>query len=166
MAIRNVLTDGEPALSKISRPVTEFNSRLHTLLDDMMDTLDKANGVGLAAPQVGVLRRAVIVLETNVELDDEEYYIELINPIIINREGEQNGTEGCLSIPGKFGFVTRPEKVTVRAQDRDGNTFEVKGEGLTARCFCHELDHLNGVLFTKWAEDLYTSEELKAHFGE
>lgn len=160
MAIRNILLDGESALLKVSRPVTEFNDRLHNLLDDLKDTLKKAGGVGLAAPQVGVLRRVAIVLETNVEEGQEEYPIELVNPVIIQREGEQDGAEGCLSIPGKYGYVTRPERVVVRAQDRNGNTFEVEGHGITARCFCHELEHLDGILFTKWTDELYTADEL------
>lgn len=161
MAIRNILLDGDPALTKVCRPVTEFNSRLHTLLDDLKETLGKAGGVGLAAPQVGVLRRVVVVLETNVEDEEDEYYIELVNPVIIETEGEQTGPEGCLSIPGKYGILTRPERVIVRAQDRYGKYFEVVGHGITARCFCHELDHLEGILFTKWADKLYTPEELE-----
>ena len=135
MARRNILTKEQPALYKKCRPVTEFNPRLHQLLDDMAETLAGENGVGLAAPQVGVLRRAVIVLETNVPEGEEEYLIELVNPEIIEATGEQNGAEGCLSVPGEYGLVKRPMHVKVRAQDRDGNTFEVEGEGLTARCF-------------------------------
>jgi peptide deformylase len=161
MAIRNILTDGDPTLNKKCRAITDFDDRLHTLLDDMRDTLAQAGGVGLAAPQVGVLRRAVIVLETNVEEDEEEYFIELINPEIIETAGEQTGSEGCLSVPGEYGIVTRPEWVKVRAQDRYGNTFEVEGTGLTARCFCHEIDHLNGILFTSLAERMLTPEELE-----
>ena len=160
MAIRNILTKEEPQLYKNCRPVTEFNSRLHQLLDDMADTLELSNGVGLAAPQVGVLRRAVLVLETNVEEDEDEYIIELINPEIIEQSGEQSGAEGCLSVPGEFGIVKRPYYVKVRAQDRFGEWFEVEGEGLTARCFCHEIDHLNGVVFTSKCVRMLTEEEL------
>ena len=163
MAQRIILKKGDPQLNKHCRPVTEFNPRLHMLIDDMRQTLAKANGVGLAAPQVGVLRRVVLVLETNVdhEAGEEEYMIELINPEIIESDGEQVGAEGCLSIPGDFGVVKRPEHVKVRAQDRDGNWFEVEGEGLTARAFCHELDHLEGILFTEKAIRMLTPEELE-----
>ena len=163
MAQRNILKQGDPQLNKHCRPVTDFNPRLHTLIDDMRQTLSKANGVGLAAPQVGVLRRVVIVLETNVdhEAGEEEYMIELINPEIIESDGEQVGAEGCLSIPGDSGVVKRPEHVKVRAQDRFGEWFEVEGEGLTARAFCHELDHLEGILFTEKAIRMLTPEELE-----
>ena len=161
MATRKILLKGEKALNLHCRPVTEFNDRLHTLLDDMKETLVQSGGVGLAAPQVGVLRRIVIVLETNVENEGDEYMIELINPEIIFEEGEQTGPEGCLSLPGKYGIVSRPDRVRVRAQDRNGNSFEVEGEHLTARCFCHELDHLEGVLFTERAERMLTPEELE-----
>ena len=165
MARRNILTKEEPGLYKHCRPVTDFNARLHQLLDDMRDTLSTENGVGLAAPQVGVLRRACIVLETNVPEGEEEYIIELINPEIIERSGTQEGPEGCLSVPGVFGWVERPEKVTVRAQDRNGEWFEVSGEGLTARAFCHELDHLEGILFTKLADHIMSEEEIDEYYG-
>ena len=135
MAIRNIVTKEQPSLYKKCRTITDFNERLHQLLDDMADTLIQANGVGIAAPQVGVLRRAVLVLETNVAEDEEEYLIELINPEIIASDGEQTGPEGCLSVPGEYGIVTRPMHVKVRAQDRFGNCFEREGHGLTARCF-------------------------------
>ena len=161
MALRNVLTKEEPGLYKHCRPVTEFNSRLHQLLDDMADTLAVENGVGLAAPQVGVLRRAVIVLETNEAEDEDEYIIELINPEIIESSGEQTGPEGCLSVPGEYGLVKRPMNVKVRAQDRYGEWFEVEGTGLTARCFCHELDHLEGILFTKVCERMLSDDEIE-----
>ena len=161
MAQRHILKQGDPTLTKRCREVTDFNPRLHTLLDDMRETLSQANGVGLAAPQVGVLRRAVIVLETNVAEDEEEYMIELVNPVIIEADGEQIGAEGCLSVPGEFGIVKRPEHVKVRAQDRFGEFFEVEGEGLTARAFCHELDHLEGTLFTTKASRMLTPEELQ-----
>ena len=162
MARRNILTKEEPGLYKHCRPVTDFNKRLHQLLDDMADTLELENGVGLAAPQVGVLRRAVIVLETNVPEGEDDYIIELINPEIIESSGEQYGPEGCLSVPGEYGLVRRPMHVKVRAQDRNGETFEVEGEGLTARCFCHEIDHLNGIVFTSKCERMLTDEELES----
>lgn len=162
MALRKVLTEEDKTLFKKSREVTKFDNRLHVLLDDMADTLESANGVGLAAPQVGVLRRAVIVLETNVGEEEEPYIIELVNPVIISTEGEQYGSEGCLSVPDEYGLVKRPEKVTVRAQDRDGKTFEVTGEGLTARCFCHEIDHLEGILFTSKCDRMLTKEEIES----
>ena len=167
MALRHVLTKEEPALYKTCRPVTDFNSRLHQLLDDMADTLAEENGVGLAAPQVGVLRRAAIVLETNVPEGEDEYLIELINPEILESSGEQFGAEGCLSVPGEYGLVRRPMNVKVRAQDRNGQFFEVEGTGLTARCFCHEIDHLNGIVFTSRCERMLTQEELeKGEFEE
>ncbi len=166
MALRNIMEKGEKCLEKHCRPVTEFNEKLHVLLDDMAETLIKANGVGLAAPQVGVLRRAVLVLETNVPEDEEDYIIELINPEIIEKSGQQEGPEGCLSVPGVFGWVERPQHVTVRAQDRDGKWFEVEGEGLTARAFCHELDHLEGVLFTQLADHIMSDEELSDYYGQ
>ena len=154
MALRTILTDGDPALHKVCRPVTQFDEKLHDLLDDMKETLAKANGAGLAAPQVGILRRAVIVVDANDEM------LELVNPEIIAREGEQEGFEGCLSVPGRWGVVKRPMKAKVRAQDRNGNFFEVEGEEIVARCFCHEIDHLDGHLFTELADRLYTTEEL------
>ena len=167
MALRNILTKEEPGLYKKSRPVTDFNPRLHQLLDDMAETLATENGVGLAAPQVGVLRCAVIVLETNVPEGEEDYLIELINPEIMESSGEQYGAEGCLSVPGEYGLVRRPMVVKVRAQDRYGKTFEVEGTGLTARCFCHEIDHLNGIVFTSKCERMLTEEELeKGQFEE
>ena len=161
MALRNILTKEDETLYKKCRPVTEFNSRLHQLLDDMADTLEKSNGVGLAAPQVGVLRRVVLVLETNVAEDEDEYIIELINPEVLESWGEQCGPEGCLSVPGEYGLVSRPMNVKVRAQDRYGEFFEVEGTGLTGRCFCHEIDHLDGVLFNSRAERMLTDEEME-----
>lgn len=161
MALRNILTKEQPLLYKKSRVVTDFNPRLHQLLDDMRETLLQANGVGLAAPQVGVLRRAVLVIETNVPEGEDEYIIELINPEILEASGEQDGPEGCLSVPGEYGLVKRPMHVKVRAQDRFGETFEVEGEGLTARCFCHEIDHLDGIVFTSKAERMLTEEEMQ-----
>lgn len=161
MALRKVLTDGNPTLRKVCRPYTEFGPRLHQLLDDMKETLIAEQGVGLAGPQVGIVRRVCIVLETNVEEGQKEYFIELVNPEIILAEGEQTGGEGCLSFPGEYGIVTRPEHVKVRAQDRNGKFFEVEGYGLTARAFCHEIDHLNGTLFVDKAERMFTPEELE-----
>ena len=160
MALRNIVTEGDSVLTKVSRPVTKFDRRLHVLLDDMTDTLVDAGGVGLAAPQVGVLRRAVVV-DTG-----EDGILELINPEIIEESGEQTGLEGCLSVPGKYGIVTRPNYVKVRAQDRDGNWFEAEGEELIARCVCHELAHLEGQLYTAVAERMLTPEELKAMMEE
>ena len=159
MAMRNIVKDGDDRLLKHSRPVTEFNDRLHVLLDDMRETLLQSGGVGLAAVQVGVLRRAVIVIETNVPEGEGDKIIELVNPKIVAWEGEQNGPEGCLSFPGKYGLVKRPDHVRVQAQDRNGNSFEVEGEGLTARCFCHEIDHLDGIVFTARASRMLTPED-------
>ncbi len=159
MALRNIVKIGDPVLTKVCRPYTEFGPRLHQLLDDMKDTLLEADGVGLAAPQVGVLRRAVLVIETNHAEDEEDTLLELINPEIIETSGSQTGTEGCLSLPDEVGIVTRPMVVTVRAQDRNGNFFEYQGEGLTARCFCHELDHLDGILYPDRADRMLTDED-------
>ena len=161
MATRMILKNGDPQLRKHCHEVKDFNPRLHMLLDDMRQTLAESNGVGLAAPQVGVLRRAVIVLETNVPEDEDEYIIELINPEIIEASGEQEGAEGCLSVPGEFGLVKRPMHVKVRAQNRFGEWFEVEGRGLTARAFCHEIDHLDGVLFIDKAIRMLSPEELE-----
>ena len=165
MALRNILKEGDEMLAKRCRPVTDFNDRLHTLLDDMAETMTSAEGVGLAAPQVGILRRAVIVLETNVAEGEEPYIIELINPEILESDGEQEGPEGCLSVPGVYGWVKRPEHVRVRAQDRNGETFEVEGVGLTARAFCHEIAHLEGQLFLEVSERLLTEEELEDYYA-
>ena len=166
MALRNVLTDENPSLRKVCRPYTEFTPRLHELLDDMKETLIKENGVGLAAPQVGIIRRACVVLETNVSEDEDPYFIELVNPEIVFSEGEQTGGEGCLSFPGEYGIVCRPQHVIVKAQDRFGKPFEVEGYDLTARAFCHELDHLDGILFVDKAERMLNDEELAALQGE
>ncbi len=153
MAIRTVLTDDHPSLRKNCRPYTEFGPRLHQLLDDMKETMLSENGVGLAAPQVGTLKRAVVI-------DVGEGLIELVNPEILSQEGEEVGPEGCLSVPGRRGTVARPTKVRVRAQDRKGNPIEVEGEGLLARCLCHELDHLDGVLYVdKMIEDITDQAE-------
>ncbi len=141
MALRNIVKVGDDILRKKSREVTKFDARLHQLLDDMKETLYKSNGVGLAAVQVGVLRRVVVI-------DCGDGYLELINPEITDSEGEQEEVEGCLSVPGRNGITKRPMKVTVKAQNRDGKWCVYQGEGLKARCFCHELDHLDGILFT------------------
>ena len=156
MAIRPIITKEDPILSKRCHPVTQFDEKLWTLLEDMKETLAEANGVGLAAPQVGILRRVVIVV------NDEGTMLEVINPEIIDQSGEQDGLEGCLSVPGYYGFVKRPMWVKVRAQNRHGEWVEYEGEELTARCFCHELAHLDGHLYTELAEELYTPEELDA----
>ena len=161
MALRTILTEEYPELHKKCRPVDSFAARTHQLLDDMAETLMNAGGVGLAAPQVGILRRAAIVLETNVPEGEKEYIIELLNPEIISVEGEQTGPEGCLSVPGVFGLVTRPDRVRVRAQDRSGEWFEVEGEGLTARAFCHETEHLDGHVFREKVIRYLSEEEMR-----
>lgn len=155
MALRKILTQGDPALGKVCRPVEKFDRRLHILLDDLKETLAESGGVGLAAPQVGILRRAVIVM------DAEDQMIELVNPVIVSEEGEQDGLEGCLSVPGMYGKVKRPNFVTVRAQNRNGDFFEISGEEMVARCFCHETEHLDGHLFVEHTDRLYTFEELE-----
>ena len=153
MALRKILTDKEPALHKVCKPVTSFDKKLHKLLDDMADTLIDSQGVGLAAPQVGILRRVVLV-------DTGEGILELCNPTLVETDGEQIGPEGCLSVPGKYGLVKRPYYAKVRAQDRYGEWFEAEGEELIGRCFCHELDHLDGILYTQVMERFLTEEEL------
>ena len=158
MALRKIVEQGDECLAKVCRPVTEFNAHLHELLDDMTETLEEANGAGLAAPQVGVLRRACIVLD-----EGSGEFIELINPEIVAQSGEQTGLEGCLSVPGKWGIVTRPNVVRVRAQDRDGNWFEVEGEALTARAFCHEIEHLDGHLFVEHVDHFLSDEVLREY---
>ncbi|MBE6732779.1 MAG: peptide deformylase [Ruminococcaceae bacterium] len=145
MAIRNIVKIGDDVLRKVCRSQLNFDEKLHQTLDDMRDTMYKAEGVGLAAPQVGILRRYCIV-------DVGDGLIELINPVIEKQSGKQTGQEGCLSIPERSAEVTRPLKVTVRAQDRYGKTFTVEGEGLKARAFCHEIDHLDGILYIDKAE--------------
>ncbi len=154
MGLRRIHTDQEPALHKVCKAVTTFDKKLELLLEDMKDTLLDANGVGLAAPQVGILRRVVLV-------DTGEEILELINPELIETSGEQVGMEGCLSVPGKYGIVKRPMFAKVRAQDRHGNWFEVEGEELIARCFCHELDHLDGIVYTQVMDRFLTEEELE-----
>ena len=159
MAIRNIRVDDDPILRKKSREVTEFNDRLFELLDDMKETMYHSGGVGLAGPQVGVLKR-VVVMDVS---EDRNEFIELINPEITYEEGEQTGVEGCLSIPGFHGIVTRPNIVKVKAQNRDGKWCLYKGEELKARCFCHELDHLDGVLYK---DKLDEGETLYRNDGE
>ncbi len=156
MAILKILKDGESALRQVCREVDVITPRILTLLDDMKETLHKANGVGLAAPQVGILRRIVLI-----EVEDGQLY-ELINPVITERsKEEQHQLEGCLSVPGKWGVTCRPQTVTVRAMDRNGQYYELTGSDLLARCICHELDHLDGVLYTDKAEHMLTPDELE-----
>lgn len=149
MAIRNIVKFGDDVLTKKCRTVEKFDERLELLINDLFDTLYDSGGVGLAAPQVGILRRVVVI-----DIDGDPY--ELVNPEIVKVSGEQTGAEGCLSYPGKFGEVTRPNVVTVKAQDRKGEWHEYTGEGLLARAFCHELDHLDGRMFmehvSRWIE--------------
>ena len=149
------MTVEEPVLHKTARPVTRFDAHLGELLDDMRQTLTNAGGVGLAAPQIGILRRVVVV-------DDDGELIELVNPEILATSGEQDGAEGCLSFPGEFGMVKRPMNVTVRAQDRNGKTFEISGTELLARACCHEIDHLNGVCFVTRASRMLEPDELES----
>ena len=156
MGLRKILTDKDPALHKVCKPVTAFDQKLHKLLDDMGETLIDSNGVGLAAPQVGILRRIFLV---DIGLDGNEI-VEFINPEILETDGEQEGPEGCLSVPGKYGLVKRPYWVKVRAQDRYGEWFEAEGEELIGRCFCHENDHLDGIVYTQVMERYLTEEEL------
>lgn len=155
MALRKIVTVGDSVLNKVCRPVTRFDARLSQLIDDMIETMHEANGVGLAGPQVGVLRRVVVV-----DTGDED--VELVNPEVVSvSEETQTGAEGCLSVPGKYGIVTRPMRVTVRAQDRYGDCYEYDGEELIARAFLHEIDHLDGHLYTEIAERMLTDEELQ-----
>ena len=153
MAIRNIVKEGDPVLNKNCRQVTDFNERLWQLLDDMHETLKAADGAGLAAPQVGVLRALALVM-----IEDGSY-LEIINPKIVWQEGHQTGAEGCLSVPGVYGEVTRPLKIRVEAQDRFGKSFTREAEGFTARAFCHEIDHLDGILFTDRATEFYDADE-------
>lgn len=154
--IREIIEKGDAVLNKRCHPVTRFDHKLATLLSDMRETLKESGGVGLAAPQVGILRRVVLVMN-----EQEEIY-ELVNPEIVETSGEQEGWEGCLSLPGRYGWVKRPMKVKVRAQDRKGNWYEAEEEGLTARCFCHELEHLEGHLFDEHCDVTYSGEEIEA----
>ena len=154
MGLRKILTDKDPALHKVCKPVEVFDRKLHKLLDDMRETLIDSNGVGLAAPQVGILRRVVLV-----DMGDE--ILELINPEMLETDGEQVGPEGCLSVPGTYGLVKRPYWAKVRAQDRNGDWYEAEGEEIIARCFCHELDHLDGIVYTQVMDRFLTEEELE-----
>ena len=156
MGLRKILTYKNPALHKVCKPVTAFDDKLFKLLDDMKETLIDSGGVGLAAPQVGILRRVVVV---DVGGEEPEL-LELVNPEMVETDGEQYGAEGCLSVPGKYGLVKRPYIAKVRAQDRDGQWFEAEGEELIARCFCHELDHLDGIVYTEVMDRFLTEEEL------
>lgn len=153
MALLNIVKEGDPILRKTSRPIEEITPRILTLLDDMKDTMHQANGCGLAAVQVGVLRRVVII-----EVEEGKLY-EMINPKIVFRAGKQEAEEGCLSVPGKWGITSRPARVTVRFTDRNGKEMELRGEGLLARAICHELDHLDGKLFTDVTIRYIESEE-------
>ena len=155
MGLRKIHTDKEPCLHKVCKPVLSFDWKLHMLLNDMKDTLIDSNGVGLAAPQVGILRRVVLV-------DTGEEILELVNPTMLETDGEQVGPEGCLSVPGKYGLVKRPYYAKVRAQDRYGEWYEAEGEELIGRCFCHELDHLDGIVYTEKMDRFLTDEELEA----
>ena len=152
MAIRNIVTSEDPILRKTSRKVEKFDDRLFTLLDDMKDTLRKAEGAGLAAVQVGILRRVVLV-------DVGDGLLELINPEIVETKGEIEDTEGCLSVPGEWGLVKRPEYVKIKAQDRRGVWHRYEGTDLKARCFCHEIDHLDGIIYTDKVIKKLTPEE-------
>ncbi|WP_283607441.1 peptide deformylase [Faecalispora anaeroviscerum] len=156
MAIRKIVQDGDPILTKVCRPVEKFDDKLATLLDDMRETVLTANGAGLAANQVGILRRAIVVV--NIEDDS---IIELVNPEIIESDGEQDGAEGCLSFPGQYGMVKRPMHVKVRAQNRKGTFFEIEGTEFLARAFCHETDHLNGIVFKQRASRILAEDELE-----
>lgn len=154
MAIRNIVKEGDDVLAKKARPVTEFNERLHTLLDDMADTMYESGGVGLAGNQVGTLRRVVVI-------DIGEGLIELVNPEIIKAEGEQETVEGCLSCPGEYGITRRPKYVVVKAQDRFGEEFTIEGEDLLAKAFCHEIDHLEGIIYKQVALRMLDPSEIE-----
>ena len=158
MALRNILTVEEPVLHKTARPVTRFDAHLGELLDDMRQTLTNAGGVGLAAPQIGILRRVVVLLDVN---KDPEEMVELVNPEVIEQKGSERVVEGCLSVPGVYGYVTRPTWAKIRAQDRNGNWFEREGEGIVAQCFCHETEHLDGHLFTEKVEEYIDPEAMQ-----
>ena len=158
MAIKIIVKDPDPVLREMCKPVAKINSNIHKLLNDMADTMYDAEGVGLAAPQIGILKRVIVM-----DVGDEHGLIELINPEVIEKEGEQFGPEGCLSIPGKTGDVRRAQRVKVKGLDRDGNEIVIEGTDLLARCILHEVDHLNGVLYTDLAEKMYRGEQ---HGGE
>jgi peptide deformylase len=161
MAIRLIVKDPDPVLRERAKEVTKFNSSLHKLLKDMAETMYDAEGVGLAAPQIAILKRVIVV-----DVGDENGLIEMVNPEMIEQEGEQLGPEGCLSIPGQSGDVRRAQRIKVRGQDRDGKFFEVEATDFLARAFQHEIDHLNGVLFTDIAEELYETSAKSRRNGE
>ena len=156
MAIRNIVKKGDEILNKNCKPVTEFNEKLWALLDDMHGTLRDSNGAGLAAPQVGIIRRIALIL-----IEDGEPYLELINPVIIKKTGRQREIEGCLSCPNVFGYVKRPKKCVVKAQNRNGEFFEVSLSDLSCRAACHEIDHLNGHLFTELVDEYVDPDEME-----
>ena len=162
MAIRKIVTLGDDTLRKRCKTQEKFDKRLATLLKDMADTMYKAEGVGLAAPQVGILRRIAVVDVT----EDHSGLLEMVNPEIIEREGEQTGREGCLSVPGRQGVVTRPMKIKARFQDKNGNNYELETEGFEARAICHELDHLDGTLYIDIMDRELTEEEIQGHIPE
>ena len=159
MALRKIVVEGDPVLKKKSRPVEKFDARLAELLDDMKQTLYSAQGVGLAAVQVGVLRRVVVV-------DVGDGLLELVNPEIIEAQGEQRENEGCLSLPGKYGETIRPAVVKVKAQNREGKWCIYKGEDLKARCFCHEIEHLDGHLFDEHVDRFMTEEDFEEYYAQ
>lgn len=152
--IKKILQKEDPVLHKVCHPVTNFDRKLAGLLDDLVATLKDAQGLGLAAPQIGILRRVCVVM------DDDEQFLELVNPEIVSQEGEQEGFEGCLSLTGRYGIVKRPMKVKVKAQNRHGEPVEYEREGVTARCFCHEIEHLDGHMYYEKADRLFTEEEV------
>ena len=154
MAIRKIVTKEDPVLHSKCRPVEKFDEKLHQLLDDMADTLAKAQGLGLAAPQVGIRRRIFVM-----DLQEGEGTMEFINPVILKKSGKQRDVEGCLSCPDQWGYVVRPNKCTVRAQDRNGEFYELHLEGLAARCACHEIDHLDGKLFLELVDEFVDPAE-------
>lgn len=154
MAIRKIVTKDDPVLHTKCRPVEKFDAKLHELLDDMAETLYKAQGLGLAAPQVGIRRRIAVI-----DVQEGDGLIELINPVILKSSGKQRDVEGCLSCPEQWGYVVRPNKCTVRAQDRNGEFFELQLEGLAARCACHEIDHLDGKLFLDLVDEFVDPAE-------
>ena len=152
--IKQILQKEDPALHKVCHPITKFDGKLAGLLSDLTDTLKDAGGLGLAAPQIGILRRVVVVM------DDDESFLELVNPEIVSQEGEQEGFEGCLSLAGMYGVVKRPMKVKIKAQDRTGAAVEYEREGVTARCFCHEIEHLDGHMYYEHTDRLFTEDEV------
>ena len=154
MAIRNIVKEGDPVLNKKCRPVEKFDAKLAQLIDDMIDTLKKSGGVGLAAPQVGILRRVFIM-----DLEEDGEIIEAVNPEIVKTSGQVRDVEGCLSVPNQWGYVTRPKTVVLRAYDRNGEQYELKLKDLGARCACHENDHLDGHLFLEKVEEFVKPEQ-------